>query len=63
MAQSRYAARYNSSGMPLAGHADPAALSTRLDRFALGMGLAALDREGLTETIRYYYAQVEWGVE
>ena len=43
MAPSRYTARYNSSGMALAGHADPAALSTRLDRFARGMGFAALD--------------------
>lgn len=27
------------------------------------MGFGELDREDLAETIRYYYAQVEWGVD
>ena len=63
MAPSRYAAPYNSGDTALADHANPAALSTRLDRFARAMGFHTLEREGLTETMRHYYAQVEWGVD
>ena len=63
MAPARYAARYDSGDMVLPARADPAALSVRLERFARAMGFGELDREDLTETMRYYYAQIEWGVD
>ena len=63
MAPSRYVAHYDSNDMVLPDRVSPAALGTRLDRFARAMGYDKLDREDLTETMRYYYAQVEWGVD
>ena len=63
MAPARYAARYDSGDMVLPDRTDPAALSPRLHRYARAMGFTQLDREDLTETLRYYYAQVEWGVD
>ncbi len=63
MAPSRYAARYNSSDMVLPERTDPAGLCRRLERFSRAMGFPELDREDLTETLRYYYAQIEWGVD
>ena len=63
MAPSRYVARYDSSDMVLAARTDPAALSARLERYSRAMGFPELDREDLTETMRYYYAQIEWGVD
>ncbi len=63
MAPARYAARYDSGDMVLPDRTDPAALCGRLERYARAMGFSELDREDLTETMRYYYAQVEWGVD
>lgn len=63
MAPAKYVARYESSRIVLAKRTDPAALSPRLARFAQAMGFEDLGREDLTETMRYYYAQIEWGVD
>ncbi len=63
MAPSRYAARYNSGDMVLPERVDPAALCARLERYHRAMGFGELDREDMGETMRYYYAQVEWGVD
>ena len=63
MAPARYASRYDSSDMVLPERTDPAGLSPRLGRYARAMGFNELDREDLAETMRYYYAQVEWGVD
>ncbi len=63
MAPSRYVARYTSGDIVLPERTDPAALSPRLDRYSRAMGFPELDREDLTETMRYYYAQIEWGVD
>ena len=63
MAPSRYVARYNSSDMVLPERIDPAALGARFERYSRAMGFPELDREDLTETMRYYYAQIEWGVD
>lgn len=63
MAPARYAARYDSGDMVLPERTAPAALSDRLERYARAMGFDELDREDLTETMRYYYAQIEWGVD
>ncbi len=63
MAPARFAARYDSGDMVLPARVDPSALSARLGRFAAALGFGELDREDITETMRYYYAQVEWGVD
>lgn len=63
MAPAKYVARYESSRIVLANRTEPAALSGRLARFARAMGFDSLGREDLTETMRYYYAQIEWGVD
>lgn len=63
MAPARYAARYDSNDLALPNRAEPAALSARFERYARAMGFGHLDREDLTETMRYYYAQIEWGVD
>lgn len=63
MAPARYSARYASADMALPDPVPPAALSARLDRFSRAMGFDRLSREDLTETMRYYYAQIEWGVD
>lgn len=63
MAPARYTARYASADVALPDPVSPSALSARLDRFARAMGFDQLSREDLTETMRYYYAQIEWGVD
>ena len=63
MAPAKYAARYQPSDLVLAPRSDPSALSARLARFARAMGFEDLGREDLIETMRYYYAQIEWGVD
>lgn len=63
MAPARYVAHYDSGDMVLPERTDAAALSDRLARFSRAMGFDQLDREDLTETMRYYLAQVEWGVD
>lgn len=63
MAPARYAARYDAGDMVLPDRVDPGSLSERLVRYWRAMGFGALDREDLAETMRYYYAQVEWGVD
>ncbi len=63
MAPARYASRYDSGDMVLPARTEPAALSGRLERYARAMGFGQLSREDLTETMRYYYAQIEWGVD
>lgn len=63
MAPARYSSRYASADMVLPHPTAPLALSERLDRFSRAMGFDRLSREDLTETMRYYYAQIEWGVD
>ncbi len=63
MAPARFAARYDSGDMVMPTRVDPASLSARLERYHRAMGFGELDREDLAETMRYYYAQVEWGVD
>ena len=63
MARLRFAARYDSGDTVLPEPPDPAALSEHLARYARAMGFGALTREDMTETMRCYYAQVEWGVD
>ncbi len=63
MAPAKYSARYDPSDMVLTTSPKPGALSARLDRFSEAMGFPELDRADLVETMRYYYAQIEWGVD
>ncbi len=63
MAPARFTSRYSSADMVLPDRVAPAQMSARLDRFSSAMGFDQLGREELTETMRYYYAQIEWGVD
>ena len=63
MAPAKYVTRYDASDIVLRSGSKPAALGNRLDQFAQAMGYQHLGREDLIETMRYYYAQVEWGVD
>ncbi len=63
MAPSDFSRNYPSDKMTLPEYRDPATLSPRLAEFKRGFGLDYVTRAELTETSRYYYAQVEWGVD
>lgn len=54
MAPARDTARYSSRDMVIPSRTEPAALSSRFEQYARAMGFGQLDREDLTETMRYY---------
>jgi len=61
MAPAAYTSCYISANMHLPGYVAPGALSERLEEFATAMGQDHMTRADMTETLRYYYAQIEWG--
>lgn len=63
MAPAEYTSRYDSSQMKLPEFVPPESLSRRLDDFWRGFRLDQVGDAGLTETLRYYYASIEWGVD
>ena len=63
MAPAKYVTRYDPSDIVLRPGVEPSALGNRLGQFARAMGFQHLGREDLIEAMRYYYAQVEWGVD
>lgn len=65
MAPAEYSQRYVGSEMqlPATGKTAAEALSGRLDEFKDGFGMHEVQTADLTETMRYYYAQIEWGVD
>ena len=62
MAPADFTSRYISANMRLPVYVAPGALSERLEEFATTMGQDHMTRADMTETMRYYYAQIEWGV-
>ena len=60
MAPARFTSRYTSAGMELPPYVPPDALSRRLADHARAMGFDRMTKADLTETMRYYYAQIEW---
>lgn len=63
MAPSEYTSRYTSAGMKLPPFVPPAALSGRLGDFCRAMKFDRIKDSDLTETMRYYYAQIEGMVD
>lgn len=63
MAPATYTSRYCSAEMQLPPYAPPASLSQRLDDFWRGFRMDQVTDADLTETLRYYYASIEWGVD
>ncbi len=63
MAPAEYTSRYSSKEMKLPPYIPAKALGSRLDTFARAMRHHHLNDADLTETMRYYYAAIEWGVD
>ncbi len=63
MAPAEYTSKYCSDEMVLPPDVPPARLSSRLDTYARCMELDRLNEADFTETLRYYHASVEWGVD
>lgn len=63
MAPANFTAKYCSADMQLPNFFPPAKISQRLDDFWRGFRMDKVTDEDLTETLRYYHASVEWGVD
>jgi len=65
MAPAEFTQRYVGSQMklPANGRTSAEALSGRLEEFKDGFGMHEATEADITETMRYYYAQIEWGVD
>ncbi len=63
MAPSEFTAQYCSADMKLPDTVKPSDLSKRFDDFAHGFRSHLWSEEEMTETLRYYYAAIEWGVD
>lgn len=63
MAPADYTSRYRSDQMALPDYVPADALSPRLEEFKRAFGMDRATPAELTETMRYYYAQIEWGVD
>lgn len=63
MAPAEYTSQYCSEDMVLPEFIHPAKLSTRLDEEYRLLRYDKLSEADLTETMRYYYAAIEWGVD
>lgn len=63
MAPSEFTSRYDPWRFDLPDAQDAAAMSPRLDEFRRAFGLEHFSPAELRETMRFYYAQIEWGVD
>lgn len=63
MAPDRYIERSRNREMHLPDTPAPSELHSRLQDFADGFRMQDVTDEGLQETLRYYHASVEWGVD
>jgi arylsulfatase A-like enzyme len=63
MAPAEYSSHYRASDMKLPDYVPPGDLSPRLEEYKRGFGMDRVTEADLTETMRYYYAQIEWGVD
>ncbi len=63
MAPAEYTRRYHSKDMKPPPYVPASALSERLAQFARMMKSHQMTEADLTETLRYYYAAIEWGVD
>lgn len=63
MAPSKYTSRYNSDEMELPAYFDPVKLGDRLAQHQKALHYDRISETDLKETLRYYHASVEWGVD
>lgn len=63
MAPAEYTSKYCSDDMILPDYIDPAKLSDRLAEQQKALHYDKVPEADLKETMRYYYASVEWGVD
>lgn len=63
MAPSKYTSRYCSKEMKLPEFVPPENLSDRLAEHCTALHYDRIRDSDLTETMRYYYAAIEWGVD
>ena len=63
MAPSKYTSRYCSDEMELPEYIDPARLGDRLAEHQKALHYDRISESDLKETMRYYHASVEWGVD
>ncbi len=63
MAPSKYTSRYSSDEMDVPEYIDPALLSERLALHQKALHYDRMPETDLKETLRYYHASVEWGVD
>ncbi|MBZ0256084.1 sulfatase-like hydrolase/transferase, partial [bacterium] len=63
MAPDEFVSRYDSSKMRLPETVDPKKLSNRLADFSAQFRMNELNDADLIETLRFYHAAVEWGVD
>ncbi len=63
MAPSKYTSRYCSDDMVVPKYIDPAHLSERLAQHQKALHYDRMPETDLKETMRYYHASVEWGVD
>ncbi len=63
MAPAEYTSKYSSSGVRLPKYIAPEKLGGRLAEQQRALGYDKISESDLTETLRYYYASVEYGVD
>ncbi|MDP8246340.1 MAG: sulfatase-like hydrolase/transferase [Candidatus Hinthialibacter antarcticus] len=63
MAPDEFVSRYDSSKLNLPETVAPGRLSKRLEDFANGFNMHELNDADLIETLKFYHAAVEWGVD
>jgi choline-sulfatase len=63
MAPAEYSSHFHSEDMKLPDYVPAGDLSPRLDEYKRAFGMDRVTEADLTETMRYYYAQIEWGVD
>jgi len=63
MAPSEYTSRYSADGMELPEYIDPGKLGDRLAQHQKALHYDRISETDLKETLRYYHASVEWGVD
>ena len=63
MATAEYTSRYCAADMKLPGYIDPALLGKRLANQQKALHYDRIPEADLKETLRYYHASVEWGVD
>jgi choline-sulfatase len=63
MAPAEFTSRYSARDMKMPASAKAADLSERFEQYRHAFGMDRVPEIEIRETMRYYYAQIEWGVD